>query len=97
MAMREVGDPIVMTAVVAAIMTARAFVIADADLPDQGTLVLGVVPPGLEQRSLVTVRGVVDEFGFDRLSTPYGLERRERYSDFESRKVVLAHTVRSWA
>ncbi|MCM4083846.1 hypothetical protein [Paractinoplanes hotanensis] len=97
MAMRQVGDPVVMTAVVVAVMTARAFVIADADLPDQGTLVLGVVPPGLEQRGLVTVRGVVDEFDFDRLSAPYGLERRERYTDFESRKVVVAHSVRSWA
>ena len=93
----EVGDPLVITAAVAAIITAQAIVVSDVDLPEQGLLVLGVVPGDLERRDLVTVKGVVDKFDFTHFAARYRLEHPDRYRKFTNRKIVLAHAVRSWS
>jgi hypothetical protein len=97
MARHEVGDRLVVTAAVTAVLTERSFVLADVDLPDRGLLVLGAIPESAGLRSLVTVDGTVDRFEFDRFVKPFLLDRRNRYAEFDGRKIVVADSVSSWS
>lgn len=97
MARHDVGDRLVVTAAVAVVLTARSFVLADVDLPDRGLLVLGAIPRSAGPRSLVTVDGTVDRFEFDRFAEPFLLDRRNRYNQFDGRKMIVADNVHSWS
>lgn len=51
----NLGDRVMVTASVASVITARSFVIGDADLLDRGLLVFGGPGSGVRRTALVTV------------------------------------------
>jgi hypothetical protein len=89
----EVGSRLVVTASVVAAPPGRAFVVRDADMPEQGLLVLGQTD--VAASGLVTVEGTVDLFRFEVFSDRYELTDPAPYRRFEGRKVLVADTVRS--
>ncbi len=93
----EIGDRLTVTAGLVTIISERSFVIRDVDLPDRGLLALGDLPDHARPDDLLTVRGVIDTFDFDRLAGTYGLVPDDRYDRFRGVKILLAHDVRSWA
>lgn len=93
----EIGDRLTVTAVLVSVISARSFVVEDADLPDRGLLALGQLPDQARPPDLLTLRGVIDTFEFDRLARTYGLVQDERYDTFRGRKILIADDVRSWA
>lgn len=93
----EIGDQLTVTAALVTIISARSFVVRDVDLPDRGLLALGHLPDEVRPADLLTMRGVIDTFDFDRLAWTYGLVPDDRYDRFRDVKVLLAHDVRSWA
>ena len=97
LASSAVGDQLTVTAALVGVIGTRAFIVHDADLPDRGMLTLGHLPDHARPADLLTMRGVVDTFEFDRLAWTYGLVQDERYDKFRGRKILLAHDVRSWA
>ena len=91
----EVGDRLTVTASVADVPAGRSFVVRDADLPDQGLLVLG--DAAVRVPALVTVEGTVERFAFDRFRDRYELTDAAAYRRFEGRKILVADEVRSWS
>ncbi|MCO8277674.1 hypothetical protein M1L60_44575 [Actinoplanes sp. TRM 88003] len=90
----EVGDTLTTTAAVQTILAASAFTVEDADLPDQGMLILGERPQGLRPHSLVTVKGTIERFDFERFSGTYQLPSPEPFERFGNRKIVVAERIR---
>ncbi|MEU8230461.1 hypothetical protein AB0C12_12780 [Actinoplanes sp. NPDC048967] len=93
----EVGDRITVTAVLVTVISERSFVVEDVDLPNRGLLTLGHLPEHSGQGDLLTMRGVIATFDFDRLAWTYGLVRDSRYEKFQDHKILIAQDVRSWA
>jgi hypothetical protein len=93
----KVGDRFVVTAAVVRVPAARAFIVADADLPAGGLLVLGGHPDGLRETDLVTADGTIELFAFDRFKARYELADQRPYAPFEGHKILVADSVRSWA
>ena len=92
-----IGDRVTVTAVLATIISERSFVVQDVDLPDRGLLALGHLPENTSPTDLLTMRGVIATFDFDRLAWTSGLGPDSRYEKFLDRKILIAHDVRSWA
>jgi hypothetical protein len=93
----EIGDQLTVTAVLVTVISERSFIVRDVDLPDQGLLTLGHLPTHAGPPDLLTLRGVIDKFDFDRLAWVYGLLPDDRYEKFRDRRILIAHDVRSWA
>ena len=93
----EIGDHLTVTAGLVTIISERSFVVRDVDLPDRGLLALGDLPDDARPADLLTLRGVIDTFDFDRLAGSYGLVPDDRYDQFRGVKILLAHDVHSWA
>ena len=93
----QVGDRLTVTAMLVSVISARSFVVGDADLPDQGLLALGHLPEHARPADLLTLRGVIDTFDFDRLAWTYGLVPDDGYDAFRGQKILIANDVRSWA
>jgi hypothetical protein len=91
----EVGDRLTVTASVAGVPEEGSFVVEDADLPDDGLLVLSEAE--VQVPALVTVEGTIERFAFDRFSGRYGLTDAAAYRRFDGRKILVADQVRSWA
>lgn len=92
-----VGDELTVTAALATVLSGRSFIVRDVDLPEHGLLVLGHLPDGARPADLLTVRGVIDTFDFDRLAWTYRLAHDDRLDTFQGRKILIAQDVRSWA
>lgn len=90
-----VGDRLTLTAVVTGVSSSQSFTVQDADLPERGLLVLG--PAAVRTQDLVTVTGVVDLFTYAGFRERFRLADHRVYHRFESRKVLIADEVRSWA
>jgi hypothetical protein len=93
----RVGARLTVTASVVRLITARAFVVGDVDLPPEGLLVLGDRPSGLRPDDLVMVGGTVQMFAFDRVESRYRLADPAPFAPYADRKVLVADTVRSLA
>jgi hypothetical protein len=93
----QIGDRVTVTAVLATVVSERSFVVQDVDLPDLGLLTLGNLPKRASPPDLLTMRGVIATFDFDRLAWTYGLVPDSRYEKFLNQKILIAHDVRSWA
>jgi hypothetical protein len=92
-----VGDRLTVTASVTGVSSQRSFTVHDVDLPDRGLLVLAEADARVGVPDLVTVTGTVALFTFTGFQSRYGLGDVRVYQRFESRKVLLADEVRSWA
>ncbi len=90
----EVGDRLILTASVTDVPSARSFVVRDADLPEEGLLVLGEA--AVRVPVLVTVEGTVQRFAFELFRDRYGLTDPAAYRRFEGRKILVADEVRSY-
>ena len=91
-----IGERLTITASVDRRLSDRSFVISDADLPDDGLLVLTRTPTRVWYPVLITVTGTVTmfhlaDFGWLRLG------ERSRHTAFDGRKVLLADEIRVWA
>lgn len=93
----EIGDQLTVTAALVTIISERSFVVGDVDLPDRGLLALGPVPDHARPADLLTIRGVIDTFEFNRLAAAHGLVPDDRYDSFLGAKVLVTSDVRSWA
>ncbi|MEU4214140.1 hypothetical protein [Actinoplanes sp. NPDC026623] len=93
----NVGTRLMITAGVSTVLTKQSFVIRDADLPDQGLLILGDGPAGLEPPSLVTVYGVIERFTYSRFFTTYDLGPASVYERYEGHKFLVAADITTWA
>ena len=91
------GERIVLTAGVTGVLSDRAFVVGDVDLPDEGLLVLTPAAVDVAAPDLVTVDGVLRKFTFPAFRVPFGLVQAGPYEPFEGRKVLVAADVRSLA
>jgi hypothetical protein len=92
-----VGDRLTVTASVTGVSSQQSFTVHDVDLPDRGLLVLAAADPRVRVPDLVTVTGTVALFTFTGFRDPYDLGDVRVYQRFESRKVLVADAVRSWA
>jgi hypothetical protein len=92
-----VGDRLTITASVTGVSSRQSFTVHDVDLPDGGLLVLTEAVPRVGVPDLVTVSGTVALFTFTGFRHRYDLGDVRVYQRFESRKVLLADKVRSWA
>jgi hypothetical protein len=91
-----IGQRLTITAGVDRRLSDRSFIVRDADLPDDGLLVVTLAPTHVWYPVLVTVTGTVRmfhpaDFAWLRLS------ERSRYTAFDARKVLLADEVKVWA
>lgn len=89
------GTQVDLTASVTRILGSNAFVVADADLPVAGQLVVSDAPVTVRALDLVRVTGRVERFdaaAFDR----YGLHDRQQVEPFGD-VVIVAATVRNYA
>jgi hypothetical protein len=89
----DTGSRIVVTAGVSAVLTTQSFVVRDVDLPAQGLLILGDVPPGLGRPDLVTAYGIIERFDYSRYVTTYDLGPASAYARYEGRKLLVADDV----
>ncbi len=89
----KLGQHLVTTALVQTILADRAFVVADADLPSAGLLILTPRPGRWTAPVLVKVEGTVVLFRFDDFAG-YGLGAPTRYAGFEGKRALRASTVR---
>ena len=93
----EIGDRLTITAALVAVVSERSFTVYDADLPDQGLLVLGQLPVRAQPKDLITVRGVIATFDFERFRSAYDLDHEGSYRAFHGRKILVAEYVHSWS
>ena len=93
----DVGDRLTVTATVTRVLSRRAVVLRDVDLPPGGLLVLGDVPAGLRTDDLVTVVGRIDRFAYQRFGPSYRLGSASAYAPFEGAKALVAESFRSEA
>jgi hypothetical protein len=91
------GERLVLTASVTSVLAHRAFVVRDADLPQNGLLVLTTARTELQAPDLVSVDGTVRHFTFESFKAPFGLPDPIPFRPFEGRKVLVAATVQSLA
>lgn len=90
-----VGTRLIVTAGVAEVLTPQSFVVEDADLPDQGLLVLSDARTDLHRHDLVTVYGAIDRFDYPRFASRLQLNGPGSYRPFEGRKILVAADVSS--
>jgi hypothetical protein len=94
----EEGERLVITASVVAVLSDRALVVHDVDLPEHGLLVLTpVVAATMRAPDLVMVDGLVQRFTFSAFQVPFALEEPAVYQPFEGRKALVAAEIRSFA
>jgi hypothetical protein len=93
----EIGDRMTITAALVTVISERSFTVYDADLPDQGLLVLGRLPINAQPKDLITVRGVIATFDFERFQSAHDLDHQRHYRAFDDRKILVAEYVHSWS
>lgn len=94
-AARQIGEQLTLTAGVEKMLETHAFVVQDVNLPVRGLLVLGDPPRELRAPDLVTVRGIVERFEFQRFAEPYALRDKALYTPFEGQKMIIADMIKS--
>jgi hypothetical protein len=67
------------------------------DMPQQGLLALGLHPAHAPPPDLLTLRGVIDTFDFERVARAYKVVPDTAPYKFRDHKILIAHDVRSWA
>lgn len=91
------GTRMIITAGVTAMLSPRAFVVRDADLPDQGLLVLSDARTDLRSHDVVTVYGVIRQFDHARFTDQLDQVEPAAYQKFEGQKILVAADVSSRA
>jgi hypothetical protein len=93
----DVGARLIVTAIVAQVLTPQSFVVEDADLPEAGLLVLSEVRSKLSRHDLVTIDGSIDLFDYARFAERLTLTTRDAYREYDGQKVLVAVDVSSHA
>ena len=93
----EPGERLVLTAGVVTVLADRAFVVRDADLPENGLLVLTTARTDLGAPDLVSVDGTIRQFSFESFKVPFGLSDPLPFQLYEGRKALVADKVQSLA
>jgi len=86
------GTRLTVTASVERVLGPHAFVVRDADLPDDGLLVLVTTRAEVRRQQLVTVEGVVIRFRYAD-HTDLGPADPSEFERYEGRKVLIGRLV----
>lgn len=97
LARASVGDRLTVTATVAAVLTARSFVVRDVDLTNDRLLVLAERPADVRHPDLVTVTGIVVRFRYADYQERFELSGVVDYRPYEGLKALVADRVTSLA